>query len=128
MLQALLHTNYLKLSLVPRPLVQTAYSYIKATPFAKAFERVWPVTTVDMVDLRPCLRKNERSWRLGIVIAECLSIKSMLLSLHLSVFVRHTCMSKLLHCSSSYITYSRCVNKYHRYVPFCSKMAILAGC
>ena len=49
------------------------------------------------------------------------------LGLRLSVLVCHTCMSKLLRCSSSYITYPVLyVNKYLRYVPLCSKMAILA--
>ena len=52
MLRALLHTNYVKLSLVPRL-------------FVKAFERVWPVTIVDMIHLGPCLRKNERSRSAG---------------------------------------------------------------
>ena len=39
---------------------------------------------VDMADLRPCLRKNERSWSAGY---QCLSMNSMLLSLCLSVLV-----------------------------------------
>ena len=49
-------------------------SYIKAT----LFERVWPVTVVDMVDLRPCLRDPRV---VSIVIAECLSVNLKLLSL-----------------------------------------------
>ena len=100
MLRALLHTNYVKLSLVPRPLDKLPKGHT---------QRVWPVTIVDQVDLGLCYRTNERSWSrvLGIVIAECLSVSSRLLHLRLSVLVCHTCMSKfkLLHCSSSYITY-----------------------
>ena len=46
MVSALPHTNYVKLSLIPRPLDELA-SYIKATPF----DRGWPVTIVDQVDL-----------------------------------------------------------------------------
>ena len=49
-------------------------------------------------------------------------MSSRLLSLRLSVLVRHTCMGKLLCCTAE--ATSLIVDL--RYIPLCSKMAILA--
>ena len=68
MLQPLLHTHYIKLSLIPRASVRMAsvQSYIKATPSVMGVASHCR-SLVDMVDLGPSLslRKNERSLSAG---------------------------------------------------------------
>ena len=76
MLRALLHTNYIKLSLVVR--TAELRTYIKATPFTEG------VASHRCRHGKPgTFTVFEKEKRVGIVFAECRSVSSRLLSLSL---------------------------------------------